>query len=581
MIFRETPFPYFANFLSQKEIAMFSRRYLYLLIAACLGLLFVVGLINLPAFAQSPVPTTSSPSGILPGTVSIVPYPPAPPSAILYSQYDNPSANSYSTQNFEPVLDAYDDFLADDFTVPTGQKWNLDRVDVQGTYFNGTGPADSMNVFIYTEAITMPGTLVYSRTAMSFANVDTNFSIVVSPAIVLEPGKYWVSVQANQNFDPAGQWGWTGRTVTSNFPAMWQNPGGGFGSLCTSWGLRSVCVSGPEAPDQVFRLLGKVTFTQCGIALGWAVSTNLPEAAYGANVTTNGTYAYVVGGYDFPGVGNITTTLRYDPVFNSFTSLEPVPHPVAMASLIYSPINNKLYLFGGENIGTSEVYSSTLIYNIASDTWVSGASMPEPRDFMAGGYYNGKIYLVGGYSTASVDPAFSQVWEYNVAANTWATKTSMPEALGGAASAVVNGHLYVIGGRDPVNDARSQTYDYDIALDSWTVRANTPYPVNVPGTAVVDGKIWVIGGGNPFLGLAGLEPEAAVRSPNAMSTTVIYNPSTNSWVNGPTLNIPRSFVAATTLRDRIIAIGGFDGTRSTGVTEIIKVCLSYLPQLRK
>ena len=77
-------------------------------------------------------------------------------------------------------------------------------------------------------------------------------------------------------------------------------------------------------------------------------------------------YAYVVGGNDFSGVGDITTTLRYDPVHNTFTSLDPVPHPVAMASLIYSPINNKLYVFGGEKIGTGEVYCSTLIYSFAA-----------------------------------------------------------------------------------------------------------------------------------------------------------------------------------------------------------------------
>ena len=207
--------------------------------------------------------------------------------------------------------------------------------------------------------------------------------------------------------------------------------------------------------------------------------------------------------------------------------------------------------------------------------------MPEPRDFMAGGYYNGKIYLVGGYSTSSVDPSFAQVWEYDVTANTWTTKTSMPEALGGAASAVVNGHLYVIGGRDITNFARSQTYDYDITLDTWTVRANAPYPVNVPGTAVVGGNIWVIGGGNPFKGLVGLAPEAAVNSPNALGTTMIYYPSTNSWVNGPSLNIARAFIAATTVRDRVIAVGGFDGAKSTGVTEMMKVCWDYLPQLRK
>ena len=559
---------------------MYPRRIFYILITASLGLLCVAGLLSLPAFAQSSVPTTSSPSGIVPGSQVIPPAPPGPPSVILYSQYDNPGANSYSSQNFEPANDAYDDFLADDFVVPAGQKWDLNQVDVQGVYYSGPGPADSMNIFIYTQAITMPGTLVYSRTAMTFSNVDTNFSVAIAPAIALNPGKYWISVQANQNFDPAGQWGWTGRTVTSNYPAAWQNPGGGFAS-CTTWGLRSICTSGPEAPDQVFRLIGTATFPQCGIPSQWVVRNRLPEAAYGANVTNDGDVAYVLGGYDLSGSGDITQTLRYDPIANTYSSFAHLPHPASMATAIYSPINDKLYFFGGEKINTGEVYSDTFIYSIADDWWVLGAPMPAPRDFMAGGYFNGKIYLVGGYSTASVDPSYAQVWEYDVIANTWATKTSMPEALGGAASAVVNGHLYVIGGRDSVNSARNQTYDYNIALDTWSVRSSAPYPVNVPGTAVAGGKIWVIGGGDPFLGLDGSASAAGINSPNTMSTTMVYDPVTDSWSSGPSLNVPRSFIAATALRGRIIAFGGWDGANSSDLTEVMGACWSYLPQLRR
>jgi N-acetylneuraminic acid mutarotase len=194
--------------------------------------------------------------------------------------------------------------------------------------------------------------------------------------------------------------------------------------------------------------------------------------------------------------------------------------------------------------------------------------MPDVRAFMASGYYNGKVYLVGGYSTGSVTPAFAQVWEYDVLANTWTTKTSMPEALGGAASAVVNGHLYVIGGRDGSTSARNQTYDYNIALDSWSVRAAVPYGVNVPGGAVLDGKVWVIGGGTPFLGLNGLSSLAGIDVPNTLATTLIYDPAPNSWVSGPVLNIQRSFVGATGFGNLAIAIGGYDGSTTNGATEV-------------
>ena len=70
---------------------------------------------------------------------------PAAPAVVLYDQYDNPGANSTSSQNFEASFDMYDDELADDFVVPCGQTWNIDQVDAAGVYYNGTGPA-SVNV---------------------------------------------------------------------------------------------------------------------------------------------------------------------------------------------------------------------------------------------------------------------------------------------------------------------------------------------------------------------------------------------------------------------------------------------------
>jgi hypothetical protein len=68
--------------------------------------------------------------------------------------------------------------------------------------------------------------------------------------------------------------------------------------------------------------------------------------------------------------------------------------------------------------------------------------MPDVRSFMMSGYYNGKIYLVGGYNTGQVTSSQSQVWEYDPVANTFnTTRLNMPSALGGGGSGVINGHL--------------------------------------------------------------------------------------------------------------------------------------------
>ena len=57
---------------------------------------------------------------------------PAAPAVVLYDQYDNIGANSTSSQNFEASFDIYDDELADDFVVPSGDTWNINQVDAAG-----------------------------------------------------------------------------------------------------------------------------------------------------------------------------------------------------------------------------------------------------------------------------------------------------------------------------------------------------------------------------------------------------------------------------------------------------------------
>jgi hypothetical protein len=59
------------------------------------------------------------------------------PSVTLYDQYDNPASFSTSSQNYEEILNLYDDELADDFVIPAGLGWNIDTVEVGGEYFNG------------------------------------------------------------------------------------------------------------------------------------------------------------------------------------------------------------------------------------------------------------------------------------------------------------------------------------------------------------------------------------------------------------------------------------------------------------
>ena len=108
--------------------------------------------------------------------------------------------------------------------------------------------------------------------------------------------------------------------------------------------------------------------------------------------------------------------------------------PITMASAVYYPTTNKIYVFGGWNGVTA--FTTTRIYDIATNTWTTGPAMPGGRQQMASGYNpgNGKIYLAGGCGTGNIDPAHDDLWEFNPVAGTFTPKAPMPVGLGVPAS---------------------------------------------------------------------------------------------------------------------------------------------------
>jgi len=203
------------------------------------SILFLI-LLSFSAFAQnSPVLSGQSDSK-LPYRGDVV---------VLYDQTATPGPNALATQNFEAANDAYDCQTADDFVV-TAPGWSIDLVENVGAYWNGTGPAASVNVWFLSNSGGLPGSIIESRlNVVPSGGLSTGaFVIPISPAVNLAPGTYWVSIQANMDFTPGGQYGWTEYGPQVGNPSAWQNPGGGFATSCSSWGARvatcrTVCAS--------------------------------------------------------------------------------------------------------------------------------------------------------------------------------------------------------------------------------------------------------------------------------------------------------------------------------------------------
>ena len=300
---------------------------------------------------------------------------------------------------------------------------------------------------------------------------------------------------------------------------------------------------------------------------GWQTRAPMPADFYGGAMSSSASDAYIFGGYSFTTGLTMGELYKFDPAANAWSTLAEGTPPAIMAMAVYYPPTNKLYVFGGEDAVSAVNYDTTRIYDVASNTWSTGAAMPDVRSFAMSGYNpgNGKIYVASGYNTGTVDSAQPTTWEYDPVANSWANKAPIPHPVGGAGQAIINGHLYVAGGRDASNTVINDCQDYNIAADSWSTCASLPAPNNVPGSGVSAGKFYEFGGGNPFLRQGRMKD--ALLSPDTTGVTVAYDPAANTWSSAPSLNQARSFPGGTNVGDTLVAAGGYTGATTTNSTE--------------
>jgi hypothetical protein len=338
----------------------------------------------------------------------------------------------------------------------------------------------------------------------------------------------------------------------------------------------------------------------------WQFAADLPLDLYGAAGASDGTFFYAAGGYSFSQAITLAVFNRYDPVSNSWAPLPDMPQAAIMAVAVYYPPTNKIYVFGGEDAGSGTNYNITRIYDIAGNSWTTGANMPDVRSFMAAGYVpaTGMIYLLGGYNTGTVDSAQPNTWQYDPAADSWTDLTGTdpyPHAAGGFAYGVINNKLYISGGRDANINIINDTYEFDPqapAGSRYTQKTDQPgtFQNNVPGSASASGVLWVFGGGNPFVAdskskivrqpevapfelrtaafpwpfARGLKPP---KQPATSSSGRFYDPVTDTWSSSPDMNTMRSFTSGGSIGESLlIAAGGFDGVGTVITVETEAVC---------
>lgn len=206
----------------------------------------------------------------------------------------------------------------------------------------------------------------------------------------------------------------------------------------------------------------------------------------------------------------------------------PMPAP-EQSELDVALWNNQIYALGG--FGEERGFKR---YDPASDSWVVLPELPGGRNHLAAFAFQNSIYYSGGDPTSGGGDQTVSGWRYDIAMGTWSAVPLLGWNFGSRA-AVLNGRAYV-------GDASGMLQEYD-------PRQNAARYIDAPDGTSRDhsqlvaylGEIWMI---------AGRTEKADTRS------VAIYDPASETWRAGPSINGLHSGFAAAVVDDQIVIGGG-------------------------
>jgi PKD repeat protein len=229
----------------------------------------------------------------------------------------------------------------------------------------------------------------------------------------------------------------------------------------------------------------------------------------------------------------------------------PAGREVRAPSVVY--YDGKLYVIGGYGYvsGSGAARPWLSIYDIATDSWSTGADMPGARYwidceqlFDPNDNNRPKIYCAGGYDTA----ARNTLYIYDIGNNSWTTGPTLPAARYHYASVKLDNKYYVIGGYSTTYEATVLVYDP--ATNAWSTVA----PMNVARryfhAGVIGGKIYVAGGYNG----------------SYLSSAEVYDPTYNTWTYVASMPMPWVNGADGVKHDRFLVIAGGSPSSTAGAS---------------
>ena len=200
---------------------------------------------------------------------------------LLHDQTPLASSDTFIVQQSDIYGGIYSCQAADDFTVPAGEAWQLTTVTVMG---QASAKTHTATVVIHSgDNGGIPGAVLASfesvpATDDGSGNLTISLETEAGDPLLLAPGNYWMSYTTVRDYETAGLWYGVSNAVQSGYPAVWQNPGNGWQTGCTSWAPLADCLE--KGPDIAFSLSGIIEndTPQSHVVVLTGISANAPTA---------------------------------------------------------------------------------------------------------------------------------------------------------------------------------------------------------------------------------------------------------------------------------------------------------------
>ncbi|MDD3927479.1 MAG: S8 family serine peptidase, partial [bacterium] len=258
-------------------------------------------------------------------------------------------------------------------------------------------------------------------------------------------------------------------------------------------------------------------------------------------LVTDDSYSYDGVHIDDIGLGEYDASIESDESVAGITAWSDT----SVTAVVQGGLQGK-YMFvrkaDGSRSGMTRIYA-----------WAQQGTLLNGRDNHGAASVADKIYVFGGYMQGgSLTTAAAEV--YNPATDSWSSIASMPTARADLAAAELDGKIYCVGGYNDATDTDlSDVTAYDPATNKYTAKRSLSQPTVWPCLSSLDGKLYLTGG---------------ISGDNVLSTLLSYDPATNLWSALTPMRRSRVRHSMVTLNGKIYVFGGYDGSTCLASGEV-------------